>query len=283
MKTEFISVILKFSKSQRKGLLVLFALITLMQATIFWMVHRPGPKPEKQSWAYLSPPTDTLIRTRPKGPRPFNPNFLSDYKAYMLGMSVAEIDRLFAFRKTGRYVNSAQEFQQVTRVSDAQLQKMEPFFRFPEWVQRQQARRQAPRFLERQVPVQDINSATAEDLKKIYGIGDGYARRILNWRAQLGGFVHIDQVAHVWGLPPEVVVALRQQFAVVQPPEIQKVNINQAGVKELSRVPYFNYSLAKSIVTYRSMNGPLHNADDLAKISDFPVDKIKIIALYLEF
>jgi DNA uptake protein ComE-like DNA-binding protein len=31
------------------------------------------------------------------------------------------------------------------------------------------------------------------------------------------------------------------------------------------------------------MNGPYKNVEDLAKISDFPVDKIKIIALYLDF
>jgi hypothetical protein len=31
------------------------------------------------------------------------------------------------------------------------------------------------------------------------------------------------------------------------------------------------------------MNGELTNAEDLLKINGFPVDKIQIIALYLEF
>ena len=48
--------------------------------------------------------------------------------------------------------------------------------------------------------------------------------------------------------------------------------------------PYFSkYQLAKSIVTYRSMNGEIKNIEDLTKIKDFPVEKANIIVLYLEF
>ncbi|WP_366871233.1 hypothetical protein [Flavobacterium sp.] len=47
-------------------------------------------------------------------------------------------------------------------------------------------------------------------------------------------------------------------------------------------MPYLNYYSAKEIVTYRSMNGTI-KTEDLIKIKDFPVEKIKIIALYLEF
>ncbi len=285
MKTDFISVILKYSKSQRSGLLILFSLIVLMQLVI-WFGFRPTEMPpENQVWTNLTPKIDSapslFLEYRPK---PFNPNFISDYKGYMLGMSVAEIDRLLAFRKTGQFVNSAQEFQQVTRVSDAQLQKMQPFFKFPDWVQNRNnsVRFEKKNFLKRE-PLLDINTATADDLKKIYGIGDGYARRIINLREQLGSFVHTDQLNEVWGLPTAVVDAVKQKFAVLHQPKINKININKAGIKELIELPYFRYPLAKAIVMQRSMNGPYKNVEDLAKISDFPVDKIKIIALYLDF
>lgn len=64
----------------------------------------------------------------------FNPNFITDYKGYKLGMSVHEIDRLFAFRKENKYVNSPEEFQKVTKVSDSLLQVITPYFKFPDWV-----------------------------------------------------------------------------------------------------------------------------------------------------
>lgn len=286
MKTDFISVILKFSKLQHSGLLILFALIALMQVAIFWVAHQTQPLSEKQIWTEFPKTTDSVSqqKTDVYQPKPFNPNFISDYKGYMLGMSVAQIDRLLTFRKTGKYVNSAREFQQVTQVSDEQLQKMQPYFKFPDWVQNRNnsVKFEKKDFLKPE-PLLDINSATADDLKKIYGIGDGYAQRILNLRQQLSGFVHIDQVEDVWGLPAPVIDALKQRFKVGAQPTIRKININKAGIKELTQLCYFRYPLAKAIVMQRSMNGPYKNIEDLAKISDFPVDKIKIIALYLDF
>ena len=41
----------------------------------------------------------------------FNPNYLTDFKAYQLGLSIDQIDRLFAFRNQGKFVNSSEEFQ----------------------------------------------------------------------------------------------------------------------------------------------------------------------------
>ena len=39
-------------------------------------------------------------------------------------MSVEEIDRLRAYRKQNKFVNSAEKFQKVTKVSDSLLSKL---------------------------------------------------------------------------------------------------------------------------------------------------------------
>ena len=65
---------------------------------------------------------------------PFNPNYITDYKGEQLGMSLLEIDRLLAFRENNKFVNSKDEFQKVTKVSDSLLHKIAPYFKFPEWV-----------------------------------------------------------------------------------------------------------------------------------------------------
>jgi DNA uptake protein ComE-like DNA-binding protein len=64
---------------------------------------------------------------------------------------------------------------------------------------------------------------------------------------------------------------------------VKKIKINDWSVKEISAHPFFSYAQAKEIVIYRSMNEKISNIEDLAKIKQFPVEKIKIIALYLEF
>jgi len=63
----------------------------------------------------------------------FNPNFITDYKGYSLGISPEELDRLFLFRQKGKFVNSAKEFQNVTQISDSLLNIISPLFKFPAW------------------------------------------------------------------------------------------------------------------------------------------------------
>ena len=128
----------------------------------------------------------------------------------------------------------------------------------------------------------DINIATKEDLMKVYGIGDKISDRNLEQKKKFGAFVSMEQMNDIWGLSPEVIEKLNQYFAVQSTLSIKKININQASVKDLAQFPFFKYPLAKEIVIYRSMNGDIQ-IEDLSKIKGFPVDKIKIIALYLEF
>ncbi|MEN0010781.1 helix-hairpin-helix domain-containing protein [Flavobacterium nitrogenifigens] len=219
---------------------------------------------------------------------PFNPNFITDFKGYKLGMSVAEIDRLLAFRKTNRYVNSAEEFQQVTLISDSLLKTMSPYFKFPDWVtgkkNKQYVDYSKSKFDKKpQIVMMDINEATQEDLIKIYGIGPALSERILKEKAKYGAFMSMEQMEHIWGLSPEVIENLNKHFHIKTIPNIDKVKINTASIKELSQFPYFRYALAREIVVYRSMNGDIKVPDDLKKIKGFPIEKVNIIEKYLEY
>jgi DNA uptake protein ComE-like DNA-binding protein len=201
-------------------------------------------------------------------------------------MSVVEIDRLLAFRKQNKFVNSAEEFQQVTKVSDSLLKKISPYFKFPDWVKNKKSFNNSYEKKDFSKPEKkfflDINLASQEDLIKVYGIGEGLSKRILEQKEKLGSFVSMEQMNDVWGLSPEVIENLNKSFFVKNTSAIKKMNINSASIKELSQFPYFKYNLAKEIVTYRTMNGDI-KIEDLTKIKGFPVEKLKIIALYLEF
>ena len=212
---------------------------------------------------------------------PFNPNFITDFKGYKLGMKVEEIDRLLAYRKQNKFVNSAEEFQAITKVSDSLLKAISPYFKFPDWINNKK-QFQTTFVKEDKIAVLDINQATKEDLMKIKGIGAGYSERILKEKETLGGFVSMEQMQDIWGLPEDVVASLNKYFKVGLNPPIKKIDINNATLKELAQFHNFRSALAKEIVTYRSMNGDI-KIEDLSKIKGFPVEKIKIIALYLEF
>ncbi|AOW09446.1 ComEA family DNA-binding protein [Flavobacterium gilvum] len=284
----------KFSREQRAGILVLFGIIVVLQLAYFFIDFNGIEKeyPDKQKWLSLQSEVDDAKRAnfndKPKI-FPFNPNFISDYKGYKLGMSVREIDRLLAFRKENKFVNSAKEFQEVTKVSDSLLNVISPFFKFPDWVSRKKEfsgykNTQFPTFAKKEkIILIDINQATKEDLIKISGIGEVISLRILTQKEKLGAFVSMEQLKEVWGLSPEVIHNLNEHFSVMKLPPLNKIDINNASLKELSQFFYFKNDLARQIVKYRSMNGDFKNIEDLVKINGFPAEKANFIALYLSF
>ena len=281
----------QFTKQQRRGILSLLLLMVIIQLGYFyWSTRRKTIESlSDTSWLAMQTVIDSL-KNRPTTTKtviyPFNPNFITDYKGYKLGMKLEEINRLFAFRKQNKYVNSAQEFQLVTGVSDSLLNVISPYFKFPDWVKQ----KNNPNYKtytkfesEKKIVQKDINEASPEDLIKVYGIGPALSERILKQKEVLGGFVSMDQMQSIWGLSPEVIENLNKSFFLKTVPSVKKININTLSTKELAKFPYFNYTIAKEIVTFRSMNGEIKNVEDLAKINGFAIDKIHFIALYLEF
>ena len=282
---------LNYSKSQRIGILLFFGIIILVQGIYFFydFTAKETIDKEQSKWLALQSTVDSLkLNNKNYKPTiyPFNPNFITDFKGYKLGMSVEEIDRLLAYRAQNKFVNSAAEFQAVTKVSDSLLKAISPYFKFPDWVKNN--KNNSKEFAKNdfskpgKIIVLDINQATKEDLMKVYGIGDKISDRILEQKDKYGAFVSMEQMDDIWGLSPEVLEKLKSSFAVKSVTNCKKININNASVKELTQFPFFRYQLAKDIVVFRTMKGDI-KIEDLSKIKGFPLEKIKIIALYLEF
>ena len=92
-----------FTSDQRKGIFALLFFIIALQFAYFFVDFSipTNEDPEEQKWLSLQPQVDSMkmdiANKRPKMYL-YNPNFITDYKGYKLGMSVDEIDRLLAFR-----------------------------------------------------------------------------------------------------------------------------------------------------------------------------------------
>lgn len=260
--------VLTYAKSQRIGILMLFAfLMLILSLNDYW--NTPKKIILKDNSYHYKSNLNWL--------KPFNPNFLSDVKAYHIGMSVAEIDRLIAYRKQGKYVNSKEDFQKITKVSDSLLFIIAPYFKFPKL----KKYKNYPRYSKKIVVIKDINTATAADLIQVYGIGEKRAQMILNYRTKLGGFVHNSQLSEVWGLNEEVLKELFKRFSVLSKPTFVCINVNQASIYELSKIPYLNYTLAKAILFYKREVAEIQSIEELKQIPDFPIQKFDIISLYL--
>lgn len=283
-----------FSREHRSGIFLLLLLILFGQLSYFFLSENLFQKKEikeDKAWLLVQNEIDSLkqkVTTKKDTIYPFNPNFITDYKGYKLGLSVAEIDCLHQFRNQNKYVNSPEDFQKVTKVSEEVLNKISPYFKFPDWVTNRSnsTSDKFHKFLPKEkvaIIQKDINLATREDLIAVYGIGEKLADKILSEKEKLGGFVSMEQFQFMWGISPEAIDDLQKRFFVKNTFGIKKIAINDMSMKELAKFPYFNYALAKEIVVYRTMNNGIKDIADLTKIKGMPNEKIKIIALYLEF
>ena len=283
-----------FSREHRSGIFLLFVIIVFAQLGYYFLADyfvSTKNNTEDKAWLMVQSEIDSLKNiqfTKKDTIYPFNPNYITDYKGYKLGMTIQEIDRLHAYRKKGKFVNSAIEFQQITKVSNSFLSKISPYFKFPDWVKNKgtAASEKFHKFLPKEkvkIIQKDINAASREELIAVYGIGEKLADKILLEKEKFGGFVSMDQFQFIWGISPEAIADLEKRFFVKSPEGIKKIAINDLSMKELAKFPYFNYALAKEIVVYRTMNSGIKEIADLTKIKGMPNEKIKIIALYLEF
>ncbi|MDF4204545.1 helix-hairpin-helix domain-containing protein [Maribacter sp. SA7] len=282
----------KFNKQERSGIFfLLFFLISIQIGYYLYNTYAVNQSTPLQIDSVAQAEIDSLkiVALEKDTVRifPLNPNFITDFKGYTLGMSVAEIDRLHVFRTKELFVNSAKEFQDVTKVSDSLLDIISPYFKFPEWTQnrkRKTAFKSNTFSLDnklKKVVWKDLNTATAEELRQVSGIGEKLSARIIKFRDRLGGFLIEDQLQDVYGLEPDVVERALKQFKVVTKPDILKINVNTATVEELSKLIYLQKHVAQSIVNYRNLNGSINSLNELVKIEEFPSERINRIALYL--
>lgn len=281
----------KFSKKQRSGIFLLLLLIISLECIYFFVDFSTDEvNVDSNELKLFQKEIDSLklvgIEKNKTKLLPFNPNYITDYKGFTLGMTNEEIDRLLNFRKQNKWINSAKEFQEVTKISDSLLLVISPYFKFPEWVNNNESITTStfvvdtkPKNFDQK---QDLNTATAQQLQKINGIGEVLSERIIKYRNRFsGGFIDDIQLTDIYGLSPEVIERITNQFTVKTPSEINKININKASADELVTVQYIDYEIAHYIIEERTLREGFKSLDELTKVKDFPVNKIEIIKLYL--
>jgi competence protein ComEA len=268
-------------KSQRRGVLWTFVIFLGLHMVLYFLSDfeknsTQGLALDVQTQQQLDSIWVSKKHHKPDTIYPFNPNYISDYKAYQLEIPMQVVERIRTHVNRGNYINSVPSFKRVTQLSDSAVNRIKPYLKIPKRIKRPKHKRTATVKIE-------LNAATAEQLTKVFGIGEFFASRIVALRKSLNGFLIPDQLADVWGLSEETQERLWTHFSLDSVPKIKKKNINQLTIAELSQMYYVTPALASSIVAVRTQKGELSSWDDLAHVQQLDSLKKARLSLYLSF
>ncbi|WP_031427564.1 ComEA family DNA-binding protein [Flavimarina sp. Hel_I_48] len=274
------------NREQRSGILLLVLLICVCLAVTYFRDFSQKIPENDPKMAVFQAKIDSIkaLKTADTIPKiyPFNPNFISDYKGYVLGLSLKQIDKLHQFRETDQWINSTADFKKVTGVSDSLLAVISPYFKFPDWVVNAQAKKPFTGNKKKSTAQKnDINTASVEDLLLVKELNEELAIRIVNYRKRLGGFLEDNQLFDVYGLPSAVVFKIKDEFTVQTRPEITPINVNEANASDLSTISFITFDIAREIINYRELHEGINDLDELLKIEGINAYKLERIKLYL--
>lgn len=144
----------------------------------------------------------------------------------------------------------------------------------------------------------EINSAPAEDLMELDGIGPALASRIVRYRKELGGFYAIEDIMEVPGIGESIfsliqydiicdASGLPERETTTEPPEttvtteFHPVNINTAELEELMTVPGMTENLAQGILQVREAIGTYSAMEELMLVDDMTNSRYLALTKYL--
>jgi competence ComEA-like helix-hairpin-helix protein len=190
-----------------------------------------------------------------KPTQPFNPNELTMEEWMQFGLSEKQATIVLKYTKRG--IHSNDELQKIKFIPKQTFDNIKDFTQYPtsDKEARTQQNMSSPKLV-------NANEASEEELMKIKGLGPFYARQILKYQQQLGGFVRKEQILEVWKMTPEIYAQIQAQLSC-EGSAIRKLSINQATAEELQAHPYLNWNQANSIVKMRMQKGGFKSIEDI--------------------
>ena len=136
----------------------------------------------------------------------------------------------------------------------------------------------------------DVNTATAEELDLVPGIGPALAGRIIAFRTAHGRFESVADLEAVQGIGPRSLEAMAPYLTAgpgrAAPPvpsdspraSRPPVNINTASAEELTALDGIGPALAQRIVEYRTAYGPFRRLEDVTNVRGIGAVKLDALA-----
>ena len=220
---------------------------------------------------------------------PFDPNTADSTQLLRLGLRPWQVRNIYKYRARGGVYRKKEDFARLYGLTVKEYRELEPYIRISSDYttpaaslvgEEEHYERDTLKYpIKVEVPSSiNLNTADTLQLRKVPGVGEAFARRIISYGQRLGGYVSPEQLREIEDFPADAI-----PYFVVNRPNIRKINVNQLTLNQLQRHPYISFYQAKAIMEYRRLRGPLQSLDDLKLHRDFPPEAINRLKPYVEF
>ena len=286
-----------FSRQDQRGILLLAALIVVV-LLLLWT--KPMWQPEKPYEPYT--PDSLLLSLTNQyeeetpikvAPHPFDPNTADSLELLSVGFPPYVARNILRYRKAGGIFRKPNDLARIYGMHDTIFSRVEPYIAILmtehpvessySTSPSDTARRKHPyadymRAKYKPGKFVDLNTADTAELMKIPGIGPVYAKMIVDYREQLGGFHSIAQLHELGVLPEDI-----GDWTHVATPHTIKLRINHLSVTRLRSHPYLTFYQAKAIVDLRKREGDIKSIRQLLFLDEFTEKDIERLTPYLTF
>ena len=162
----------------------------------------------------------------------FNPNTVSVEDLQRLGFSEKQAQSIDNYRLKGGRFRRPADFAKSYVVADSVYARLEPFI---------------------DIPRLDINKADSVALLDLPGIGPYFAGKMVQYRAQLGGYSRAEQLMEIYHFDAEKFAGLQDLITCSDPDGFALWTLSEA---DLAKHPHISRSEAHGIVLFRAHHTP---------------------------
>ena len=246
----------------------------------------------------------------------FDPNEADSTQLLRLGLAPFQVRSIYRYRAKGGRFSTKDDFRRVYRLTNEQWEHLSPLIRiakkyqlvdlpqqkhyaysqsYAEKVARDDSQDSIVQLSDtllqinrskQTYPVKlsgdetmDINTSDSAQLCRVPGIGPYFARQIIKYRRQLGGYVATEQLLQIENFPADAIAWLVISDTV----GLQRLNVNKLSTRKLMKHPYMGYYRASDIENHKRIYGRVENIDALRKMPHFTDEDIRRLLPYLEF